>query len=48
MFGKEVFQQNHRIATHVRIYGGKNAPVILPDHMPDNHKQYPAGIKMLY
>ncbi|HRX22443.1 MAG TPA: IS21 family transposase [Syntrophomonadaceae bacterium] len=36
----EVFYQNHRIASHVRIYGEKNDPVILPEHMPDNHKQY--------
>lgn len=36
----EVFFHNHRIASHVRIYGEKNDPVILPEHMPDNHKQY--------
>lgn len=36
----EVFYQNNRIASHVRIYGEGNDPVILPEHMPDNHKQY--------
>ncbi len=36
----EVFYQGHRIASHVRIYGEGNAPVILPEHMPDNHKEY--------
>ena len=36
----EIFYHNHRIASHVRIYGEKNDPVVLPEHMPDNHKQY--------
>lgn len=36
----EVFYHNLRIASHVRIFGEKNDPVILPEHMPDNHKQY--------
>ncbi|NLL87188.1 MAG: IS21 family transposase [Syntrophomonadaceae bacterium] len=36
----EVFYHNHRIASHVRIYGEGNDPVILPEHMPNNHKQY--------
>jgi transposase len=36
----EAFYQNHRIASHVRIFGAGNDPVILPEHMPDNHKQY--------
>jgi hypothetical protein len=37
---KSVFYHNHRIASHVRIYGEKNDPVVLPEHMPYNHKQY--------
>ena len=36
----EVFYHNHRISSHVRIYGEGNDPVVLPEHMPDNHKQY--------
>jgi len=36
----EVFYHNHRIASHVRMYGEGNDPAILPEHMPDNHKQY--------
>lgn len=36
----EVFYHNNRIASHMRIYGEGNDPVILPEHMPDQHKQY--------
>lgn len=36
----EVFYHNNRIASHMRIYGEGNDPVILPEHMPENHRQY--------
>lgn len=35
----EVFFHNNRIASHVRRFGVFD-PVILPEHMPENHKQY--------
>ncbi len=35
----EVFFHNNRIASHVRHYGYHD-PVILPEHMPENHRQY--------
>ncbi|MCD4712147.1 MAG: IS21 family transposase [Clostridiales bacterium] len=35
----EAFFQNNRIASHVRRYGICH-PIILPEHMPENHKQY--------
>ncbi|GAU78229.1 transposase subunit [Fusibacter sp. 3D3] len=35
----EAFFQNNRIASHVRRYGNCD-PIILPEHMPENHKQY--------
>ncbi len=36
----EVFFHNNRIASHVRHYGYHDPPVILPEHMPENHRQY--------
>jgi len=38
----EVFYHNNRIASQIRIYGEGNDPVILSEHMPDQHKQYTA------
>lgn len=35
----EVFFHNNRIASHVRRYGVCD-PIVLPDHMPENHRQY--------
>jgi len=35
----EVFFQNNRISPHVRRYGNTDS-IILPEHMPENHKQY--------
>jgi hypothetical protein len=35
----EVFFHNNRIASHIRRYG-VCAPVVLPEHMPENHRQY--------
>ncbi|MCR3922394.1 MAG: IS21 family transposase [Firmicutes bacterium] len=35
----EVFFHNNRIASHVRRFGICD-PVILPEHMPENHRQY--------
>ncbi|HZJ82729.1 MAG TPA: IS21 family transposase [Clostridia bacterium] len=40
----EVFFQNNRIASHVRMYGICD-PQILPEHMPDNHRKYLAWNK---
>jgi len=36
----EVFFKNNRIASHVRILGHPGQYHTLPEHMPDNHKQY--------
>lgn len=36
----EVFYHQHRIASHVRLYGEQKDPIVLPEHMPDNHKLY--------
>lgn len=36
----EVFFHNHRIASHVRLYGKDGEFATLPEHMPDNHKKY--------
>ena len=38
----EVFFNNHRIASHVRLYGREGQYSTVPEHMPDNHKQYTA------
>lgn len=38
----EVFFNNHRIASHVRLYGREGQYSTIPEHMPDNHKQYTA------
>lgn len=35
----EVFFYSNRIASHIRRYGLYD-PVILPEHMPENHQQY--------
>ncbi len=35
----EVFFHNNRIASHIRRYGICD-PVVLPEHMPANHRQY--------
>ena len=35
----EAFFHNNRIASHVRRFGFCD-PVILPEHMPENHRQY--------
>lgn len=35
----EVFFHNNRIASHIRYYGYHD-PVVLPEHMPENHRQY--------
>jgi transposase len=35
----EVFFHNHRIASHVKRYGIGD-PVILPEHMPEKHREY--------
>lgn len=35
----EVFFHNNRIASHIRRYGICD-PVVLPEHMPENHRQY--------
>lgn len=36
----EVFFHNHRIASHVRLYGEDGQFITLPEHMPENHKKY--------
>jgi transposase len=38
----EVFFNNHRIASHVRLYGREGQYSTVPEHMPDNHKQFTA------
>ena len=38
----EVFFNNHRIASHVRLYGHEGQYSTVPEHMPDTHKQYTA------
>lgn len=36
----EIFYKNHRIASHPRIAGNQNHYNTLPEHMPEDHKQY--------
>ncbi len=36
----EIFFNNHRIASHVRLYGQEGQFSRIIDHMPDNHKQF--------
>lgn len=36
----EVFYNNHRICSHPRLYGKTNQYNTIPEHMPENHKQY--------
>lgn len=36
----EVFFQGSRVASHVRRYEVVKDPIILPEHMPDNHKKF--------
>lgn len=36
----EVFFNNHRIASHVRLYGQWGQYSTITDHMPDNHKKF--------
>jgi transposase len=36
----EVFYKNHRIASHIRLHGYPGQYHTLPEHMPENHKQY--------
>ncbi len=36
----EVFFQGSRVASHIRRHERLKDPVILPEHMPDNHRQY--------
>lgn len=36
----EVFYKNHRICSHPRLYGRTNQYSTVPEHMPENHRQY--------
>lgn len=36
----EVFFKNHRICSHPRLYGKSNQYSTIPEHMPENHRQY--------
>jgi transposase len=36
----EVFYKTHRIASHIRLHGRPGQYHTLPEHMPENHKQY--------
>ena len=36
----EVFYNNHRIASHVRLYGRAGQYSTIPEHMPENHQNY--------
>jgi len=36
----EVFFKNHRICSHLRLYGISNQYSTIPEHMPENHRQY--------
>ncbi|WP_042356937.1 IS21 family transposase [Bacillus rubiinfantis] len=36
----EVFFNNFRIASHIRLYGKEGQLSTLPEHMPNHHKQY--------
>lgn len=36
----EVFYSNHRIASHVRLHGLPEKRSTVPEHMPENHRQY--------
>jgi transposase len=36
----EIFFNNFRIASHIRLYGKEGQPSTMPEHMPDHHKQY--------
>lgn len=36
----DVFFKNNRIASHVRLSGREGQYSTIPEHMPDNHKQY--------
>lgn len=36
----EIFFNNFRIASHIRLYGKEGQLSTLPEHMPDHHKQY--------
>lgn len=36
----EIFYNNHRIASHVRLYGRPGQYCTIPEHMPDNHQSY--------
>jgi hypothetical protein len=36
----EVFFNNHRIASHARLYGQEGQYSRVIDHMPDNHKKF--------
>ena len=41
----EVFFGRNRVAVHVREQGRKRDPIIVPAHMPENHRQYLAYTK---
>lgn len=36
----EIFYKNHRIASHLRIVDKQNQYSTIPEHMPEDHKQY--------
>ena len=36
----EIFFKHFRIASHKRLYGKVGQASTIPEHMPDNHKQY--------
>ena len=36
----EVFYKNHRICSHPRLHGRTNQYSTVPEHMPENHRQY--------
>jgi hypothetical protein len=36
----EVLYKTHRIASHIRLHGRPRQFHTLPEHMPENHKQY--------
>lgn len=36
----EIFYNNYRIASHVRLYGRAGQYSTIPEHMPENHQSY--------
>lgn len=36
----EVFWHGNRVASHVRLHKAERDPIVVPEHMPENHRKY--------